>query len=160
MTLNLLVSCLLFNEYKKISDKNNSWIKNYVVKHKFKRFSYLNNRFSSLLEPMLTYQYDYFPCSPACKSSVKISSENREILKRSDLLDFIPLIDKHMQSYVISYKDMIWYIPRHILNDNDNQIIKNFQRPLSDNDCDDKIYLKKFDSHNKMCEFELKVNFS
>lgn len=142
--------------YQSISiNKNEVWFNHFFAKHQAKSFSYLNNRFSSLLEPMLTYQYDYFPCTPVCEHTKKLCAENRKIMMNSDLAEFIPIIDSHMKSFIISFNDMIWYIPRHILNKKKYDINKNFQKPLINNGLKEMAYLKQFDFNNHDCKFEI-----
>tara|TARA_B110000196_G_scaffold285607_1_gene268805 strand:- start:284 stop:649 length:366 start_codon:yes stop_codon:yes gene_type:complete len=66
---------------------------------------------------MLTYQFDYFPCSPKCKETATISKNNRSNLQSSPLAELSPMIDQHMKAVVVFFKKSFWYIRASQLQD-------------------------------------------
>ena len=101
--------------YKQISKKN-LWLDMFLdLPNKFSKFNLLANRFASITSPWLTYHFDYFPCSVKCEKTLKICKLNREMLKRSDLSEFISLIDDHLSGVLIIFEDSVWYLHMHEL---------------------------------------------
>lgn len=76
----------------------------------YEKLNFLNNRFSMHQLPMLTYQFDYFPCSPKCKKTEIISRNNRVDLQTSSLAELLPMVDQHMKAIVVFFKQSFWYI--------------------------------------------------
>jgi len=83
----------------------------------YEKLNYLYNRFSMHHSPMLTYQFDYFPCSPKCKETATISKNNRSNLQSSPLAELSPMIDQHMKAVVVFFKKSFWYIRASQLQD-------------------------------------------
>ena len=82
----------------------------------YEKLNFLNNRFSMHQLPMLSYQFDYFPCSPKCIQTEIISRNNRVELQASPLAELVPMIDKHMKAVVVFFKQAFWYIRSSELN--------------------------------------------
>jgi hypothetical protein len=102
--------------YKQISKKN-LWLDIFLgPSNKFSKFDLLANRFASITSPWLTYHFDYFPCSVKCEKTLKICKLNREMLKRSDLSEFVALIDDHLSGVLILFEDSVWYLHLHELS--------------------------------------------
>ena len=102
--------------YTQISNENH-WLEMFLSPSKqFERFDFLANRFASIAAPWLTYHFDYFPCSVECEKTKEICRLNREMLKRSDLSEFVSLTDDHLNGVLIIYDDSIWYIHQHELS--------------------------------------------
>ena len=76
----------------------------------FASFGLVSNRLSSLLKPWLSYHYDYFPCSATCSETLRINQQNREMLTRSDLSEFVQPADAHLAAAVILYDGCVWYV--------------------------------------------------
>jgi len=47
---------------------------------------------------------------------LKICKLNREMLKRSDLSEFVVLIDDHLSGVLILFEDLVWYLHLHELS--------------------------------------------
>ena len=102
--------------YTQISNENH-WLEMFLSSSKqFERFNFLTNRFASIAAPWLTYHFDYFPCSVKCEKTLKICKLNREMLKRSDLSEFVALIDDHLSGVLILFEDSVWYLHLHELS--------------------------------------------
>jgi len=102
--------------YNQISNEKH-WLEVFLSSsNKFARFDIITNRFASITSPWLTYHFDYFPCSVECKKTKDICKLNREMLNRSDLSEFVALIDVHLTGVLIIFDDSIWYIHLHKLS--------------------------------------------
>ena len=115
--------------YTQISNEKN-WLELFLSSsNKFARFDLLSNRFASITAPWLTYHFDYFPCSAECEKTKEICWLNREMLKRSDLSEFVSLTDDHLNGVLIIYEDSIWYIHQNELS-NPNKLFNEVLPPL------------------------------
>ena len=76
----------------------------------FASFSLLSNRLSSIVQPWLAYHFDYFPCSATCRETLQINRQNREMLARSDLSEFVALTDTHLAAAAILRDECVWYV--------------------------------------------------
>jgi hypothetical protein len=87
------------------------WIEHYLSHlHGHDYMSFTANRIASLVQPWLGYHYDYFPCQPGCKESNEINEKNRSMLIKSDLAEFIELVDRHLNAAVVYHDGCIWYV--------------------------------------------------
>ena len=162
------------NNYTKIINSKKSWTDFYFGNnYGFENLHLSNNRFSSLLSPGLCYHYDYFPCSFNCAGTDYICKKNRNELLKSNLNEFVPLIDEHCKSFVIKKCKCVYYIPIKILEDNkiidddlpkylifkniinsDYCIIKSFEYSKENNFINiDGLQISKFDKNINVLKF-------
>ena len=96
--------------YRRIT-KGEGWLDSFFgTSAHFASFDLLNNRLSSIVQPWLAYHFDYFPCSAACGETWQINRQNREMLARSDLSEFVELADTHLAAAAILHDGCVWYV--------------------------------------------------